>query len=104
MNFALPFALAVLVVLYTWWHYRRVNAMVAAWAQSNGYKLLELRRWSLTFPPLGMLLTSSREQSIVHVKVLDPSTQRIREWFLRVGSYWWGTLDFNAAEIRWQGE
>lgn len=39
MNFALPFALAVLVALYTWWHYRRVNAMVAAWAQSNGYTI-----------------------------------------------------------------
>ena len=51
-----------------------------------------------------MLLTTSREQSIVHIKVLDPATQRVREGYLRLGSYWWGTLDFNAAEIRWQGE
>lgn len=93
-----------LLALYTWWHYQRVNAMVAAWAQSNGYRILEVRRWVLTFPPLGMLLTTSKEQSIVHVRLFDPSMQRIREAFLRVGSYWWGTLDFNAVEVRWQGE
>jgi len=45
-----------------------------------------------------------QEQSIVHIKVLDPATQRTREGYLRLGSYWWGALDFNAAEIRWQGE
>lgn len=104
MNFAIVFAVVVLVALYSWWHYQRINAMVAAWAQSNGYKLLEVHRWYLTFPPIGMLLTTSREQSIVHIKVLDPATQRIREGYLRLGSYWWGTLDFNAAEVRWQGE
>ena len=36
MNFAIVFAVVVLVALYSWWHYRRINAMVAAWARSNG--------------------------------------------------------------------
>lgn len=67
-------AVLLLVGLYTWWHYQCVNAMIVAWAQSNGYKLLETHRWYLTCPPIGMPLTTSRQQSIVRVKVLDPAT------------------------------
>src|SRR5690242_10195227 len=66
MKFAIVLAVLVFVGLYTWWHYQRINAMVAVWARSNGYKLLEVHRWYLTFPPIGMLLTTSREQSRAH--------------------------------------
>ena len=61
--------------------------MIAARAQSNGYKLLEVKRWFFPSVPWGMWLTTSRSQTLLKVKVLKMSTQHIRTGYLRLGSY-----------------
>jgi hypothetical protein len=104
MKFAGSVIVLFLIALYTHWYFARTKAMVASWAAANGYTILEAKRWYWSFPPIGMLLTTSREQTIMHVKVLDPSTKRIRNGYLRLGSYWWGVLDADAIQVRWQDE
>lgn len=104
MNVGILLTILIGAGFYAYWYVSRTKAMAAAWAQSNGYKMLEVKRWFWSFPPLRMLLTTSRSQTILHVKVLDMSTQRIRNGYLRLGSYWWGAFDFDAAEIRWQDD
>ena len=104
MNAGILLTMLAVAGFYTYWYFSRTNAMVAAWAQANGFKILEVKRWFWSIPPVGMLLTTSRSQTIVHVKVLDMSTHRIRNGYLRLGSFWWGALDFDAAEVRWQDE
>ncbi|MEO7066450.1 MAG: hypothetical protein ABI114_06050 [Rhodanobacter sp.] len=104
MNVGILLVFLVIGGSYSYWYLSRTKAMVAAWGQSSGYKILEVKRWFWSLPPIGMLLTTSRSQTILHVKVLDMSTHRIRNGYLRLGSYWWGAFDFEAAEVRWQDE
>ncbi|GAB2585576.1 hypothetical protein ISP15_10730 [Dyella jejuensis] len=102
-----PYAhlLIVLMLLATglsiYWQIRRVRTMLHAWADSNGYTLLEHGRFWAHTPSLGMLLTTSRNQTLVYVKVYDSSTHRIRSGWLRLGSYWLGVLDADAIEMQW---
>ena len=63
-------------------------------------RILESRR--LWFPPLGRFLTISKSQAIVRIRVYDETTQRIRHGWLRLGSFWWGVLDADAVEVRWE--
>jgi hypothetical protein len=99
MRLLLPLLVLVLLPLYVYWDIRRVKAMVAAWAALNRCRMLESRRaW---FPPLGMFLTTSKYQVIVRIRVYDETTHRIRNGWLRLGSYWLGLLDANAIEVRW---
>lgn len=84
-----------------YWQTRRVRTMLHAWADASGLKLLEYRRsWSL-FPPIGMLFTASRAQALMHVKVYDLSTHRIRSGWVKLGSYWFGLWDADAVEVQW---
>jgi hypothetical protein len=89
----------LLIPFYICWYYARLKTMLATWAAANQYKILETRRGF--FPPLRMLLTTSKEQTLMHVKVYDESTHRIRNGWLRLGSYWWGLLDADAIEVNW---
>lgn len=99
---ALLFILLLLMPLYLWWWYRRRKAMIAEWAAANRFTLLEAKQ--SFFPPLRLWLTTSREQVVMRVKVYDESTHRIREGWLRLGSYWWGLFDADAIEVRWENE
>ncbi|HEY1589606.1 MAG TPA: hypothetical protein VGG00_07715 [Rhodanobacter sp.] len=87
---------------YIGWYYARMKSMLAAWATANRLTILETHRGF--FPPLRMLLTTSREQALLHVKVYDESTHRIRNGWVRLGSYWSGLLDADAIEVRWEDE
>lgn len=96
---ALLIIVLLLIPFYIYWYYARLKSMLAVWAASNQFKILETRRGF--FPPLRMLLTTSKEQTLMHVKVYDESTRRIRSGWLRLGSYWWGLLDADAIEVNW---
>lgn len=88
-------------VLFMVWHTRRLRTMLRAWADGNGFKLLEYRgSWS-GLPPVGMLFTTSKYQTLLHVKVYDLSTHRIRTGWLKLGGYWVGLWDADAVEVRW---
>ncbi|GAB2543653.1 hypothetical protein [Rhodanobacter koreensis] len=99
---ALLIILLLAMPFYIVWYHARMKSMLAAWAKANRFTILEARRGF--FPPLRMLLTTSREQALMHVKVYDESTHRIRSGWLRLGSYWWGLLDADAIEVRWENE
>ena len=100
MHPLIPILVLILVPLYLYWYFARTKAMVEGWAGANRMRILESRR--LWFPPLGMFLTTSKSQVIVRIRVYDETTQRIRSGWLRLGSYWWGVLDADAVEVRWE--
>lgn len=91
--------LLVLIPLYLYWYSARIKSMLAAWAAANGFTVLEAKR--RLFPPLRMLLTTSKQQTIIRIKIYDLATHRIRNGWLRLGSYWWGLLNDDAIEIAW---
>ncbi len=64
MNVGIVLIVLIAAGVSAYWHFSRINAMVAAWAQSNGYKVLEAKRWFLSLPPWGMLLTASKSQTL----------------------------------------
>lgn len=102
------FVAAAMLVFLAWygrWWYARSRSLLGAWAQANGYKILEATRNSLwQRPPMEMRLTTSRQQSLFRIKVLDLSTQHIRNGWLRLGSYWRGMSDHSAVDVRWDDE
>ena len=100
MHTLIPILILLLLPPYLYWYYARTKAMIHDWAAANQVRLLESRR--LWFPPLGMFLTTSKSQSIVRIRVYDETTHRIRSGWLRLGSYWWGVLDADAIEVRWE--
>ncbi len=100
MHPLIPLLFLLLVPVYLHWYFAGTKAMVAVWAAANRMRILESRR--LWFPPLGMFLTTSKSQVIVRIRVYDEMTQRIRSGWLRLGSYWWGVLDADAVEVRWE--
>jgi len=90
------------IVLFAVWmraHHVRKNAMVAAWAAQNDYQILQAKTsW---FPPLGLAWSTSKYQEKVRMRVFDRTAHRIRDGWLILGSYWFGLLDAQAIEVRW---
>lgn len=84
------------IVVAMHWHYRRAQSILAAWAASNGYQILNAR-WS-PFPPLAFWF-SSRNQVIYSVTVEDSRGDRHRGW-VRCGSFWLGIWE-NTADVVW---
>lgn len=44
-------------------------------------------------------LTTSKSQLIVRMRVYDKSIHRIRNDWLRLGSFWWSLMNIDAAEV-----
>ncbi len=82
-------------------HYANARSLLQAWADVNGYKILHARQRSV-FMPLGMLLSSSNGQVVYHVKVYDASVQRVRSAWVRLGTYWTGSMDGDAVQVKWE--
>ncbi|WP_426690280.1 hypothetical protein [Rhodanobacter ginsengiterrae] len=96
---------AVVIGLACWLGYRHYvgsRELLKAWARANGYTILHARR-SL-FMPLGMYFTTSRSQVVFHVAVYDTSRKRNRSAWVRLGTYWVGSLDGDAIDVRWENE
>ena len=99
MHALVSMAALLILPIGFYWYLRLVRSRAAAWAATSGFRLLETRHaW---FPPLGMQFTTSDSQVIVRVKVNDENAHRIRSGWLRLGSYWRGLADGDAAEVRW---
>jgi hypothetical protein len=89
----------VLIPPYMYWYFARTKSMLATWAAANGFTVLESSR--TPFPPLRLLLTTSKQQTLMRIKIYDLSTHRIRSGWLRLGTYWWGLLNDDAIEVNW---
>lgn len=98
----LPILPLALIPPYIYWYLARTKSMLTAWAASCGFTILEAKRNYI--PPWRMWLTTSKSQVVMHVKVYDDATHRIRSGWLRLGSYWWGVFDADAVEVQWDDE
>lgn len=87
-----------LIVLMAVWHVRRSKAILHRWIETNGYELLESRINWLNQGPF--FWTSSSGQTVYYIKVVNLSDGRVRQGWVRCGSFWWGALSMKA-EVRW---
>ena len=106
MNHAVSLLLSVVfLALICWVVYRRyvdARALLQAWADANGYRILHAKH--RLFMPLGLILTSSRAQVIYHVALYDTARKRNRAAWVRLGTYWMGAMDGDAIDVRWENE
>lgn len=84
-------------------HHVKARSLLQAWADANGYQILHARRSNLLMP-LGMYFSTSKHQVVYHVAVFDASIKRIRSAWVRLGTYWTGSMDGDAVEVRWEHE
>jgi hypothetical protein len=90
------------ITAFTTWWFHRARTMVKRWAELNGFKLLDYRIMPFPpYPPFMVTLTTSRNQLIVRMRVYDDGIHRIRQGWLRLGSFWWGLLNSDAVEVFW---
>ncbi|MEO5830390.1 MAG: hypothetical protein ABIQ36_07450 [Rhodanobacter sp.] len=92
----------VLAVWLTWRHYVKARELLQAWADANGYKILHANR--RLFMPWRMYFGTSRYQVVYHVAVYDDSLKRIRSAWVRLGTYWTGSMDGDAIKVQWEHE
>lgn len=96
--------IALLLVGYLGYrHYVKARALLQAWADANGYKILHARRSNLLMP-LAMYFSTSKYQVVYHVAVFDASIRRIRSAWVRLGTYWTGAMDGDAVDVKWEHE
>lgn len=81
-------------------HFANARWLLQAWADMNGYTILRARHRNL-FMPLGILLSTSNCQIVYRAAVFDPSMQRIRSAWVRLGTYWTGSMDCDAVDVKW---
>lgn len=104
MAHAAPLLFPLLIAAACYWAWRQyqgAQTLLADWARANGLRILSKKRG---IPPLAMWFTTSRSQYLYHVEVLDEATHRIRRAWVKLGSYWWGVMDGDAIEVRWDDE
>ncbi|TAL72124.1 MAG: hypothetical protein EPN56_06180 [Rhodanobacter sp.] len=81
--------------------YRSAQTLLQDWARANHLRILRKRRG---IPPLSMWFTTSRNQYLYRVEVLDETTRRIRKGWIKLGTFWWGTMSPDAVEATWDEE
>lgn len=84
-------------------HYANAKALLKDWADANQLRILQAQRrgWRV---PLSMLFTTSRYQIVYHVSVYDESSHRIRAAWVRLGTRYWGVMNGDAIEVKWEDE
>ena len=93
------FLVAVIaIVILAWvWHFSRARSILQKWADDNGYQLLQAEyRWFRKGP---FFWTTSRDQVVYYVVVLDPLGRERKGW-VKCGSWLFGMLS-NKADVRW---
>jgi hypothetical protein len=90
-------ALAVLIILSVWWHFRRSSSLLHQWAAQNGYRII--RQEYRYFFKGRFFWTSTNAQTVYYVVVEDPTGTRRIGW-VRCGSWWFGLLS-DKVEVRW---
>ena len=53
---------------------------------------------------MGMWFSTSKYQVVYHVAVHDRSVKRVRSAWLRLGTYWTGSMNGDAIEVKWEHE
>jgi hypothetical protein len=94
--------MVALACFLTYRHIVMARALLQDWADASSYKILHARR--AFFLPWGMWLGTSRYQVVYHVAIYDPSIKRVRSAWLRLGTYWTGSMDGDAIEVKWEHE
>lgn len=59
------------------------------------------RPWLPPWPPLSLLLGTTRSQSLMRIRIDDETAHHIRNGWLRLCTRWWGMLDLDAVEVFW---
>lgn len=80
------------------WHFRRFRTLLDQWAEQNGLEILEREYRNFFNGPY--CWTSSRGQTVYHVKVRDREGS-VRSVWLRCGVWFLGLLSDNT-EVRWE--
>lgn len=83
-------------------HYVNARELLQAWADANSYKILHANR-SL-FMPWRMYFGTSKYEVVYHVAVYDDALKRIRSAWVRLGTYWTGSMDGDAITVKWEHE
>ena len=91
-----------LVGWLSWRHYVKARELLQSWADANHYKILHANR--TMFMPWSMYFGTSKYQVVYHVAVYDDSLKRIRSGWVRLGTYWTGTMDGDAITVKWEHE
>lgn len=93
--------LIALAIWLSWRHYRNAKALLQDWADANGLRILHARQsWGAM--PLSMWFTTSKYQVVYHVSVYDEASHRMRSAWVRLGTRWWGVMEGDAVEVRWE--
>lgn len=80
-------AVAIALMLLAYRRFLRVNALVEQWATLNRYTLLRYERpWLPPWPPLSLLLGTTRSQSLMRIRIDDETAHHIRNGWLRLGT------------------
>lgn len=93
--------LTAAAVYFSWRHYANARALLQSWADANGLRILHARQ-SWGFMPLSMWFTTSKYQVVYHVSVYDEASRRIRSAWVRLGTRWWGVMEGDAVEVKWE--
>jgi hypothetical protein len=80
--------------------YQRAADLLAQWATSNNYRIIESDRRYLRKGPF--FLTSSQSQIIYRVTVQDPNGNTRRGW-VRCGSFLFGSWQ-NVVDVQWDDQ
>jgi hypothetical protein len=94
------FLVAVIaIVILAWvWHFSRARSILQKWADDNSYPLLQTEYcWFRRGP---FFWTTSRDQAVYYVTVLDQQGHERRGW-VRCGSWFFGMFS-NQADVRWE--
>lgn len=92
----------VLAGSLTWRHYVQARELLQAWADANGYKILHAKR--PLFVPFNVHLGATKYQVVYHVAVYDDAVKRIRSAWVRLGTYWTGSMEGDAIKVVWEHE
>lgn len=91
------------VIYLTWRHYANARALLQDWADANRLRILHAKSNAGWLPmPLSLWFTTSKYQVVYRVSVYDEATHRIRAAWVRLGTRWWGVMDGDAVEVRWE--
>ena len=86
-----------LVALGLWWHYTRSAALLARWAEENGFTIADCRLRNFFRGPFTW--TPANGQTVYRVTVMDGSGHERSGW-VRCGSFAFGMLS-DTVRVRW---
>ena len=93
-------ALVAIVIVSVILTSRRSQTIIQRWAEDNGYQIVASEHRLFGRGPF--LWMTGRGQTVHHVTVMD-AAGRMRNGYLRCGSFWTGLLS-DKAEARWEDE